>query len=75
MVKKQVLAILNGDDVMEETRRVQRKYLIGAVIVWIALVAATSVILAGTPYFSQMLTIVAGGAVYFVVLVPAWLFR
>lgn len=29
----------------------QRNYLIGAVVVWVAIIAASSFILAGTPYF------------------------
>jgi hypothetical protein len=46
-------------------------YAIGAVIVWVAIIAATAVVLAGTPYFAQVLPIVGGGAVWFVVIVPA----
>ena len=46
-------------------------YLLGAGIVWTAIFFATAVVLQGTPFFAQLLPILAGGAVWFVVLVPA----
>lgn len=60
---------------MEERRvRLRRTYLIGSVIVWVAIIAASAVVLSGTPYLGSMLPILGGGAVWFVVLVPAGLF-
>jgi hypothetical protein len=53
----------------------RRNYLIGAVIVWVAIIAASRFILAGTPYFGQMLPILGGGAAWFVVIVPGALLR
>jgi hypothetical protein len=53
----------------------RRNYLIGAVIVWVAIIAASSFILAGTPYLGQMLPILGGGAAWFVVIVPGALLR
>jgi hypothetical protein len=48
-------------------------YVIGAAIVWAGILFASALVLQGTPYFSQMLPIVSGGAVWFVVIVPgAW---
>lgn len=55
--------------------QLRSRYLFGAVIVWVAIIAASAVILRGTPYAGQMLTILGGGAAWFVVIVPGWLFR
>ena len=49
-------------------------YLIGAVIMWVAIIIATAVTLAGTPYLTQILIILGGGAFWFVVLVPGAFF-
>ncbi len=53
----------------------RRSYLIGTAIVWLAIIIATTAILAGTPYFAPMLVILGGGAVWFIVLVPGTLYR
>lgn len=53
----------------------RRNYLGGAVIVWVALIVAASLILGGTPYLAQLLPILGGGAAWFVVIVPGVLFR
>jgi hypothetical protein len=45
-------------------------YLLGAAIVWAGIFIAVAVVLQGTLYFGQLLPILAGGMVYFVVLVP-----
>ena len=48
-------------------------YTIGAAIVWAGILLATAVVLAGTPYFAQLLPILGGGIAWFVVMVPgAW---
>jgi hypothetical protein len=47
-----------------------RTYTIGAAIVWAALLLAAALVLQGTPHFGQLLPVLAGGAVWFVVLVP-----
>jgi hypothetical protein len=48
-------------------------YLLGAAILWAGIFLASAIVLQGTPYFSQMLPILSGGAVWFVVIVPgAW---
>ena len=48
-------------------------YAIGAAIVWAGILLATAVVLAGTPYFAQMLPVLGGGIAWFVVIVPgAW---
>jgi hypothetical protein len=48
-------------------------YVLGAGILWAGIFLASAVVLQGTPYFSQMLPILSGGAVWFVVIVPgAW---
>jgi hypothetical protein len=46
-------------------------YLLGAAIVWTGIFIATAVLLSGTPYFGQLLPILGGGAVWFIVLVPS----
>lgn len=56
---------------MVDTRAL-RIYLTGAVIVWLGIIAATAVMLSGEA-FSTMLPILAGGAVWFVLIVPGWL--
>lgn len=53
-----------------DLQRALRTYLIGAVIVWVGLIAATALLLRGTDEFPTMLTILGGGAVWFVVIVP-----
>jgi cation transport ATPase len=60
---------------MQDIRRLRRAYLGGAVLVWVLIIAVTSLTLRGTPYFGPMLPVVGAGAVYFVVLVPGFLFR
>ncbi len=60
---------------MTDMARWQCSYLISAVIVWVAIIVASAVSLRGTPYFAQMLPILDGGAVWFVVLVPGKLFK
>lgn len=60
---------------MRVTRTFTSAYLIGAAIVWAGLFMASAIILAGTPYFAQMLPILSGGAVFFVILVPGAFFR
>jgi hypothetical protein len=60
---------------MKDIARLQRNYLISTVIVWVAIIAASAVILGGTPYFARMLPILGGGAAWFVVIVPGGLLR
>jgi hypothetical protein len=50
-------------------------YLIGAVIVWVAIISASAVVLRGTPTLAQMLPILGGGAFWFVIVVPYALLR
>ncbi len=59
---------------MFELKKFRRAYLIGAVIVWVGIILASSVILAGTPYLAPMLIILGGGSVWFVVIVPGAFF-
>ena len=60
---------------MESLQTFRRAYLVGAAIVWVAILAASSLVLAGSPYFGQMLPILAGGAVWFVVIIPGVLYQ
>ena len=48
-----------------------RSYLIGAAIVWTGIFLATAIVLAGSPAYGQILPILSGGAVWFVVIIPA----
>jgi hypothetical protein len=48
----------------------KRTYLIGAVIVWVGLLFALAFTLSGTPYFTQVLPLLGGGIVWFVVIIP-----
>jgi hypothetical protein len=50
-------------------------YTLGAAIVWAGIFLASALVLQGTPYFAQLLPILAGGAVWFVVLVPGAMAR
>jgi hypothetical protein len=52
-----------------------RTYLVSTTIVWLAILVAASVILRGTPYFGQLLPILGGGIVWFVVILPAAFFK
>jgi hypothetical protein len=36
--------------------------IIGVAIIWAAVIVASAILLEGTPYFSQMLTVLGGGA-------------
>ncbi|MCZ7574298.1 MAG: heavy-metal-associated domain-containing protein [Ardenticatenaceae bacterium] len=68
---------VDGGTAMRQDRRALRRafVVVGAVIVWVVIIAATGMILRGTTYFGHMLPLVGGGAVYFVVLAPGFLFR
>ena len=59
---------------MGTSKSYQRAYLIGAAIVWAGTFIAAAVILKDTPYFGQLLPILVGGMVWFVVIVPGALF-
>ena len=60
---------------MQDTAGFKQSYLISAVIVWVSIIIASALILRGTSYFSQMLPVIGGGAVWFVVIVPGILYR
>lgn len=47
-----------------------RLYIIGSVIVWTGIFIASSVVLQGTDHFMTMLPILAGGAVWSILLAP-----
>jgi hypothetical protein len=57
-----------------ESKTFKRTYLIGTVIVWVSIWFASAVILKGTPYFGQMIPILGGGVVWFVVVIPGAFF-
>lgn len=57
-----------------DPKRAFRVYLIGSLIVWVAIIAATAVILSGTDYLAPMLAILGGGGFWFIIVVPT-LFR
>ena len=48
-----------------------RSYLIGAATIWTAIFLSTAVVLAGDPAYGHILPILSGGAVWFVVIIPA----
>lgn len=52
-----------------------RSYLAGSIIIWAGIIVATAVILDGTDRFAQVLPILGGGALWFLVLIPAQLWR
>lgn len=52
-------------------RKFWRSYMIGAAIVWTAIFLSTAFVLAGSPTYGQILPILSGGAVWFVVIIPA----
>ena len=47
-----------------------RSYYLAAAIVWVAIIVASALVLKDSPYFSQMLPILGGGAAFFVVILP-----
>ncbi len=49
--------------------------MIGAVIVWAGILLSSAVLLAGSGVFAELLPILAGGAVWFVLIVPSALRR
>jgi hypothetical protein len=53
-----------------ELGRFKQLYLLGAAIVWVGLFLALALSLAGTPYYGQILPLLSGGAVWFVVIIP-----
>jgi len=57
-----------------ESKTFKRTYLIGTVIIWVGIWFASAIILKGTPYFAQMIPILFGGVVWFVILVPGAFF-
>lgn len=59
---------------MVENKKFQAAYLIGTVIIWVAIIFASALTLSGTPYFAHMLPILGGGVFWFVVLVPGAFF-
>jgi len=54
--------------------KARRNYLIGAVVIWVSLIAAIGVILSGAKELPIVLTILGGGAFWFIVIAPG-LFR
>ncbi|MBE0409166.1 MAG: hypothetical protein IBX69_05470 [Anaerolineales bacterium] len=52
-----------------------KTYMISTLIVWLAILVASAAILQDSPYFNQMLLILAGGIVWFVIILPAGLFK
>ncbi|HVC80277.1 MAG TPA: hypothetical protein VNL35_07245 [Chloroflexota bacterium] len=55
---------------MKLVKRPQATYLLGAVIVWVGLIAATAITLGGTSHFGEMAPILFVGAAYFIVIAP-----
>ena len=48
-------------------------YILAAAIVWAGILVATALVLQGTSYVPQVLPILGGGAIWFLVIVPgAW---
>jgi hypothetical protein len=60
---------------MRSSRSGWSEYLIGAAVVWSAILLASAISLKGTPYFGHLLLILMGGVVWFVVIVPGLFFR
>lgn len=55
---------------MISTEKALGSYLIGSAIIWAGIFIATAVILKGTDHFAQLLPILGGGMVWFIILVP-----
>ncbi|MGY2002672.1 hypothetical protein [Blastococcus sp. SYSU DS1024] len=56
-------------------RRTTAIYLAGAVIVWVGTLIALAVVLSGSDRFGEVVTILLGPIVWFLLLVPAGLSR
>jgi hypothetical protein len=54
-----------------EGKKFKQTYLIGSVIVWVSILIGTVIVLSGTPYVAQMVPILGGGALWFILCVPA----
>jgi hypothetical protein len=68
-------SITRGGDTSKhiQEERVKLQTYVGAAIVWAGIFIASALLLQGTPYFSQMLPNLSGGAAWFVVIIPgAW---
>ena len=52
----------------------RRSYMVGAAIVWAGILIATAIVLAGSPQMGVMISILGGGAVFFLIILPSGLF-
>ncbi len=52
-----------------------RNYVLGAAAIWVVILLASAVVLRGTPYFVQMLPVLAVGAGWCVILGPILMAR
>ncbi len=52
-----------------------RNYVLGAAAIWVAILLASAVVLSGTPYFVQILPLLAAGAGWCVILGPILMAR
>ncbi|NJP88742.1 hypothetical protein HCN51_04610 [Nonomuraea sp. FMUSA5-5] len=50
-----------------------RFYLIGSLVVWVALLAGAALLLGGTPWLGPVLGLLAAGAAYFLVVAPTYM--
>jgi len=56
-------------------KRAESIYLMAGAVVWASIMIGSAVVLKGTPYFAQLLPFLLFGVVWFVVLVPAGIFK
>lgn len=59
-----------GERTMKRICETRGIYIISSAIVWAAIIGALGILLRGSPHFAQVLAILGGGAVWFVILVP-----
>lgn len=60
---------------MNPPRNLHAVYIVVAAGMWISIFTATAIVLKGTPYLLQVLLIQLGGAIVFVILMPAVFLR
>lgn len=52
--------------------RVMRIYMIASLLIWVGIMAATTLMLSGTGYLVDLIIILAAGAFFYLVLLPGW---
>lgn len=52
--------------------RVMRIYTVASLLIWVGIMASTTIILSGTGHLFDQIIILAAGAFFYLVLLPGW---